>query len=151
MDSLKDTIDISVSLRYGKRILMTAKNIDFRKIKDEDFLEIIDYDPFKKVLMAIGLKEPRIETPIHWLIHHARNEVNAIIQIDDMQLVGQLEKKTPIPEKDYPMGSLEQIKEILRLLSNSKKILINNQSAIFIGSNMKDVEDLLLSTYEEMK
>jgi hypothetical protein len=151
IDLLKNIIDISISLRYGKRILINAKNSDFWKIKDEDFLEIIDYDPFKKVLMAIGLKEPRIETPVHWLIHHARNEVNAIIQIDDVQLVGQLEKKIPLIERDYPMGTLDQIKEILRLLSNSKKILINNQSAIFIGSNMKDAEDLVLCTYEEMK
>ena len=151
IDLLEDIIDISVSLRYGKRILINVKNIDFRKIKAEDFLEIIDYDPFKKVLMVIGFKEPRIETPVHWLIHHARNEVNAIIQIDDVQLVGQLEKKIPRTEKDYPMGSLDQIKEILRLLSNNKKILINNQSAIFIGSNMKDAEDLVLSTCEEMK
>ena len=138
-------------MRYGKRILINAKNIDFMKIKAEDFLEIVDYDPFKKLLLVIGSKEPRIETPIHWLIHHARNEVNAIIQINDGKLVGQLEKKIPRIEKEYPMGTLEQIKEILKILNNSNKVLIKNQSAIFIGYNMKDTEDLVLSTCEEMK
>lgn len=151
IDLLENINDISVSIKYGKRILINVRNIDFSELKAEDFLEIIDYDPFKKVLMAIGLKEPRIETPVHWLIHHARNEVNAIIQIDDIQLVEQLEKKIPRIEKEYPTGSLEQIKEILKILNISKKILINNQNAIFVGSNMKDAEDLVLNTYEEMK
>lgn len=147
----EDIIDISVSLRYGKRMLINAKNIDFSKIKAEDFLEIIDYDPFKKVLLLIGPKEPRIETPVHWLIHHARNEVNAIIQIDDAQLVGQLEKKLPITEKEYPIGSLDQIKEILRKLRDSKKVVIKNQGAIFVGNSMKDAEDLVIRACEELK
>ncbi len=151
IDILKEIVDISVSLKYGKRVLINTKNIDFSEIKAEDFLEIIDYDPLKKVLLVIGLKEPRIETPVHWLIHHARNEVNAIIQIDDVKLVGQLEKKIPLIEKEYPIGTLEQTKEILRMLRNSKKILIKNQSAIFVGNSMKDAEDLVLNACEELK
>jgi len=148
---LKEVINISVSLRYGKRILINAKNIDFSKINAEDFLEIIDYDPFKKVLLVIGNKEPRIDTPNHWFIHHARHEVNAIIQIDDAQLVKKLEKKLPGTENEYPTGTLEQTKEILKILRDSKKMLIKNQSAIFVGNNMKDAEDLVVSTFEELK
>ena len=151
IDILKEIVDISVSLRYGKRVLINAKKIDFSEIKAEDFLEIIDYDPFKKVLLVIGIKEPRIDTPNHWLIHHARNEVNAIIQIDDVKLVGQLEKKIPLTEIEYPIGTLEQTKEILRMLRNSKKILIKNQSAIFVGNSMKDAEYLVLNACEELK
>lgn len=151
IDLLKDIFEISISMKYGKRILINAKDSDFSEIKADDFLEIVDYDPLKKVLLVMGLKEPRIDTPIHWLIHHARDEVKAIIQIDSEQLVGQFEKKLPITEKEYPIGTLEQAKGILRKLRDSKKVVIKNQGLIFVGTSMKDVEDSVVKTCEELK
>ena len=140
-----------VSMRYLKRMLINADNCDFKEIKQEDFLEIVDYDPLKKVVLVIGPKEPRIETPIHWLIHNARTEVNTVVQINDKALAEKLEKKLPTTEKEYPSGTLEQAKEILRNLRNSKVVVIKNQGILFVGDNTKEAEDLVLKMFEEVR
>ena len=146
-----ENIDKTImSLSYGKRILINANNTKFGDIKQKDILEIVDYDPVKKVLLIMGPKEPYIDTSIHWLIHHARNEVNAIIQLYDIK-TEKLVNTIPITEKEYPIGSLEQAKEILKCLRNSKIVIIKNQGMMFVGCNVKEVEDLLLKNLEELK
>ena len=146
-----DLSDTIVSLRYGKRVLINTDYVNFGELKQKDFLEIVDYDPLKKVLLTMGAKEPRVETPVHWLIHHARDEVNAVIQINDVKLAGQLEKKLPITEKEFPVGSLEMAKEILRNLRNSNRVVIKNQGVLFMAGSIKGVEGLILKTLEELK
>jgi ribulose-5-phosphate 4-epimerase/fuculose-1-phosphate aldolase len=151
LDFFKKMNQIIFSLRYIKRVLINADESDFKDIKKEDFLEIIDYDPLKKVILLMGPKEPRIETPIHWLIHYSRIEINAVIQINDEKLAKKLDKKFPRTEKDFPTGSLEQAKEILRNLRNSKIVVIKNQGVLFVGNNTKDAENLIIKTFEELK
>jgi len=151
LDFFNQLNQIIFSLRYIKRVLINADESNFKDIKKEDFLEIIDYDPLKKVILLIGPKEPRIETPIHWLIHNSRIEINAVIQINDGELAEKFEKKFPTTEKDFPIGSLEQAKEILRNLRNSKIVVIKNQSVLFVGNNTKDAENLIIKTFEELK
>ena len=133
--------DIVISQRYGKRILINSFNKDEDEIRDT-FLEIVDYDPIKKVLLVMGPNEPRIETPLHWFIHHARTEVNAVVQINDKELCEKL-KKGPETQKDYSVVTLEQIKEVLKYLRDSKKVIIKNQGVIFVGNNLKEVEKLI--------
>ena len=151
LDFFETVNDMIVSLRYGKRVLITADNTDLREIKQEDFLEIVDYDPLKKVLLAMGPKKPRVDTSIHWLIHHSRDEINAAIQLNDKMLTEKLVKKIPATKKEYPAGTLEQAKEVLKGLRNSKRIVIKNQGVLFVGNSIKDVEDLVLKTCEELK
>ena len=105
----------------------------------------------REFILAIGPKEPRIETPAHWFIHHARNEVNAVIQINDVKYAEKLEKKLPTTEKEYPVGTLEQIKEILKCLRDSKAVIVKNQGILFIGNTLEDAENLTLKTHGELK
>ncbi len=150
-DFLKKIDQILISIRYIKRVLINANKINFENIKQEDFIEIVDYDPLKKVILLIGIKEPRIETPIHWLIHNSRTEINAVIQINDEKLSEKLEKKFPTTEKDFPSGTLDQAKEILRILRNSKIVVIKNQGILFVGNNIKEAENLIITTFGELK
>jgi len=151
LDVLKKIDQIIFSMRYIKRVLILADKINFKEIKQEDFLEIVDYDPLKKVILLIGLKEPRVETPIHWMIYNSRIEINAIIQINSGILSEKLEKKFPTTEKDFPAGTLEQAKEILRNLRNSKIVVIKNQGVLFVANSQKEVEDTVLRTFEDLK
>ena len=64
-DLLKDRTGV-ISLGYGKRILVNANHVDLGDLKREDILEIVDYNPVKKIVLAIGQKEPCIETSVHW-------------------------------------------------------------------------------------
>ena len=141
---------MSISLRYGRRVLINAKYSNIKETKKEDFLEIIDYDPSRKVLLVIGSGEPKVETPLHWFIHHAREDVNAVIMINDVKLNEKL-SNIPITEKEYPIWSFEQVKETLKLLRENKNIVIRNQGVLFAGKGLKETEDLFFNVFEELK
>jgi hypothetical protein len=140
-----------ISHRYGKRVLINSEVEDFSCIKHEELIEIVDYDPLKNTLLVIGPVEPALETPVHWMIHHARNEINAVIQLNEKHLAEKLSNKFSTTEHDYPVGSIDQIKEILKGLRDSKIVIIKNQSVLFVGKSLKDVEELIIKTVGESK
>lgn len=142
---------IIISFKFGKRVLINADDTNIKDLKRKDFLEIIDYDPLKKVMLLMGSKTPRINSSVHWLIHHARSEINAVIQINDSNLAEKLENKLPITEKNYPAGTLELAKEVLKLLRNTKKIIIREEGVLFVGNSIEDLEEQTLKILEESK
>ncbi len=145
---LKETTGI-ISLGYGKRMIIPGNDFKLDELKREDFLEIVDYDPVKKIFLAIGRNQPCIETPVHWLIHHARNDINAIIQLNGENVIKKLSKKFPVTEKDCPSGTLDLAKEILKLLRANKNIIIKDTGALFVGANIKEVEKFVLKALGE--
>jgi len=148
---LLENATATISFSYGKRMLINGNVKDFGNVKREELLEIADYDPIKKILLILGPIEPRVETPVHWMVHHARDDVNAAIQINGKNIVEKFGKKMPETEKDYPAGTLDQAKEILKSLRNSKRVTIKNQGVLFVGSSCKEIEDLALKTHGELK
>ena len=142
---------IFISHRYGKRVLINSEVEDFSCIKHEELIEVIDFDPFKNTLLAIGPVEPVLETPVHWMIQHARSEVNAIIQLNDSLLADELSTDYPSTKHNHSIGSIEQIKEVLKALKGSKIAIIKNHGALFVGKSLKDVEELIIKTVGELK
>ncbi len=140
-----------MSIGYGRRILITGNIKDYKNIKREEMLEVADYDPVKRNLLILGPTEPKLETPIHWMIHNARNEVNAIIQINSSSLEEKLRGKYPSTEKEYLPGTFELIMEILKKLRDGKIVVIKGQGALFVGRNINDVEKLVVDTCEGLK
>ncbi len=132
-----------LSLDYGKRLLINAKNADLKKITQSDVVEIVDYDPLKNIMMVIGLNDPTIETPVHWIIQKARQDVNAILQINSTTLYEKFRHTLPATEKDTKPGTLERAMDILRTLQKGKTILIKNEGIIFVGLNGKEILDTL--------
>jgi ribulose-5-phosphate 4-epimerase/fuculose-1-phosphate aldolase len=140
-----------ISLSYGKRVLINGNVEDISNIKRKELFEIVDYDPVKNNLLIIGVTEPRLETPVHWMIHHARSDVNIVIQINNLELVEKLQKKIVETEKDYLPGTFDQIKDVLSLLHDNKKLIIKNQGVLFVGNSIKEAEELVVKTVEGVK
>ncbi|UCD14137.1 MAG: class II aldolase/adducin family protein [Thermoplasmatales archaeon] len=140
---MADNKKCSISLAYGKRILINADNVDVEGMSQQDIVEIVDYDPVKNVVLAIGKKHPCIETSVHWLIHHARDDVNAVIQLNGEKVVKKFSKNLPTTKAEYPYGSLELAKEVLKTLRAGKKIVIKNRGCLFVGISLKEVEKMV--------
>jgi len=134
-----------VSLRYGRRLLVNGNTDDLGEINE--FLEIVDYDPVKKIILIMGSKNPPVDAPIHWLIHHARDDINAVVSLDGERLAERFTGKLPATEKEEPSGTLELAKEILKTLRAGKSIIIKNKGVLFVGSSLKEVENLILKAY----
>jgi len=132
-----------ISIDYGKRLLINAKNIDVKNMKQQDVVEIVDYDPLKNIMMVIGPKDPCLETPVHWIVQKARHDVNALLQINSTTLFEKLKGTLPSTEKETQPNSLDRAKEILKTLRTGKTILIKNQGILFVGINLKEIQDTL--------
>ena len=143
--------DCCMSVTYGKRILIHAQEINIESMSHHDFIEIIDYDPLKNIILAMGEKYPHIDTLNHWLIHRARYDVNAIIQLNGEQIVNQFLNKFPTTNKEYSSGSLELSKEVLKTLRTKNQIIIKNRGVLFAGLSIKKVEDLISKSFGELK
>src|SRR4030042_721198 len=128
-----------LSLDYGKRLLINATNVDITKITQQDIVEIVDYDPLKNIMMVIGLNDPTVETPVHWIIQKARHDVNAVLQINSPSVFERFQTILPVTEKETQPGTLERAKEILRTLRNGKTILIKNEGILFVGMTAKEI------------
>ncbi len=141
--------DVILSFKYGKRVLINAEDTKIKELKQEDFLEVVDYDPLKKIQLLIGSKYPKVDTSIHWMIHHARDEINIVLQINDKTLSEKLNFRST--EKIFPQGTLEQAKEILRMLNKSKKIIIKDQGILMTGKDTSELKEMLIKTFEELR
>ncbi len=146
---MKDIENYCISITYGKRILVNTKHSNIEKINQQDFIEIVDYDPLKNIILAMGKKYPCIDTPIHWLIHHARDDVNVIIQFSGEGIVRKFLSNFSVTKEYHPPGTLELAKEVLKTLRSSKKIIIKNIGVLFVGISIKEVEDMIVKAYEE--
>ena len=132
-----------ISIRYGKRILINgSNNSKFSEI--ENFLEVVDYDPVKNIVLVIGPALPYRETPIHCLIQNARRGVNSIIQINSKKIFEKLNCniQNQIEEKN---NYLEYAKDILTILRENNFVMIKDKGIIVVGKNIFDSKQNLFS------
>jgi len=126
----------NISVRYGKRMVITATNSDLGNLSDEDFVEVVDYNPATNVAMVIGLKEPSRETPMHWLLY-SRQEINAIIHTH------KIFDNAPTTLHEKPAGSLELAFEALKIIGNNKLINLKNHGSIAVGETLKEAMEVI--------
>jgi len=145
---LTDTETAVISVDYGKRLLINAKNVNVKKMTQQDVVEIVDYDPLKNIMMVIGPKDPTTETPVHWIVQKARQDINALLQINSTGLVTKINKSLPMTENSTSSASLECAKDILKTLRNGKTILLKDEGILFAGINTKEIDDALRTHLE---
>ena len=120
----------NISVRYGKRMIITASGTDLGNLKNEDFVEVVDYNISSNIALVIGLKKPSIETPMHWLIYR-KPDVNAIIHVHKFF------ESAPTTENYAPPGSVELAMEALKALKNANLINLKNHGSLAVGINLK--------------
>lgn len=139
-----------ISVDYGRRLLINAKQSGVKTITQQDVVEIVDYDPLKNIMMVIGPKDPTLDAPVHWIVQKARQDINALLQINSITLFKRFQTKLPTTENTPPAASLEQAKEILKTLQKGKTILIKEKGIVFAGININEIQHAL-RTYLEVR
>ena len=137
-----------LSLKFGKRLLINSNQTDFRNIQPEDLVEIVDYDPLKNIALVIGKNEPSVETPVHWIIQNAREDINAILQLENQRLAQQSADKYPQAIKERPEKILDHAKGILKTIRMSKHIILKNQGIMLSGIHLQEIEESLAEILE---
>jgi len=135
----------SISLRYGKRILINGEDVDLSSMRQDDIIEIVDYDPSKNIVLAIGKKDPCIETPVHWLIQRARDDINTVFMLNNKIFPKKFSRQFPSTDDKSIPGSIDLAKQILKALRNNKVILIKNRGILFAEFNLNLMEKSILN------
>jgi len=126
----------NISVRYGKRMIITATNSDLGNLSNDDFVEVIDYNPATNIAMVIGTKKPSRETPMHWLLY-SRDDINAIIHTH------KIFDGIPTTKEEKPAGSLELAFEALKTIGNNKLINLKNHGSIAVGRTLQEAMEVI--------
>jgi hypothetical protein len=135
--------DIIISLKFGKRIIINRKNSNLKKMKLDDFIEIVDYNPIKKLFLNIGKYEPDFNMTYHWIIQNARKEINILIQLNSKLLINKFIKKKIENEKQINEDSIEIAKDILTKFRTNNIAYLKNYGIFIIGYNINDIENII--------
>ena len=150
--NLKIDENIIISVKYGKRIVINSKNSNLKKIKIDDFIEIVDYNPIKKLFLIIGVHEPDFNMTLHWIIQNARKKENLLVQLNSNLLINRIIKKKKYgKEKQIPYNSIEIAKDILIKLRTSNTAYIENFGIFIIGNSINDIEIIINKLIEDVK
>jgi len=133
---------VLISYDYGRRLLVTAEHADAKNLRQEDIVEIVEYNPLKDIMMIIGPKDPCTDAPVQWMIQKARHDINITLQVNNPGLNDALPDTVPKVPDPLPTQTIEKAKVLLRALQKSP-VIGTPTGILIIGVNAKVIEQLL--------
>jgi hypothetical protein len=104
----------SASVRFAKGFLVTVEGA-YNSFKNDDVIEIADYDPVRYTILAIGIREPSFYTPLHWITYKTQPGSNAVLTV----LVDNVPENVPAIETQFLSGSLQEAMEAGKALKDA--------------------------------
>lgn len=135
--------DIIISIKFGKRIVINCKNSNLKHIKPEDFIEIVDYNPVKKIFLSIGPNQPDFDMTFHWLVQNARKEINILVQLKSNLLINNIKYNNLKNEKQINDKAIEIAKDILIKFRTDNPIYLEKYGLFVIGNSFNDIEKII--------
>jgi len=146
----KSECDALMSMSYGKRVIINTPSHPINHLSKDAFIEIVEYDPINNILLYIGPTKPHFLTPLHWLIHHAKPQMTALVFIETM------EQKIQLPQKLYetvPRGRtiLDTSKTVLKSLQKKPIIHIQETGVLITGETIEMIKERIFQDMGERK
>lgn len=133
----------SMSLSFAKRLITTNDSMTLDRIQPGDIVEIVDYDPIKDIFVLMGKTTPGSFANTHWLVQRAREDVQIVLLLFDEVVSSFQLNQVPETKKEYPIGTLDLTKEILRTLKTSSMTKIKNQGLIITSKSFQELEQII--------
>jgi ribulose-5-phosphate 4-epimerase/fuculose-1-phosphate aldolase len=140
-----------LSARYGKRIVITTGGAALGALKDTDFVEIVDYDPSRNRCLLMGKAEPTMDAAVHWLIYNNREEVGAILHVQDPIVIEVNEATRMFPESraEKLPGPVEVAVEALKLLRKSSYCVVRGHGCFAVAKTPEAALALAMRAREQ--
>jgi hypothetical protein len=101
-------VPASISLRTAQGFVITSTGEGEFGHSEENVVEVREYDPVRHSCLAIGLTEPGIDTPVHWMAYRTDEQARAAAFVratDCREGVGYITRR-------HPRGSFQEALEI---------------------------------------
>jgi hypothetical protein len=145
---LTDTIQLTMSTCYGKRVIINSDDTPINRLSCSDFIEIVDYDPVRNILLFIGPKSPHDITPLHWIIHHAKPEIVSLVILHDETNSLQV-SRTLCQTISNGKTLVDTAKTILRALQKKPIIVIENKGVLITGDSPERIKETIYQCLEK--
>ena len=135
--------DVTLAAGYGKRMIITKRNLDIAHIERTDILEVVDVDPVKKTILFFGPMNPPMIAPLLFMIPYAKKEVQFLISFS----VNEEKVKENVFDslKHIPCKTtfLEMLSEVLKTLQQDTSMMIDEKVVIMTAESLQQMEKTL--------
>lgn len=143
---LTENMTLTMSAYFGKRIIINTTEVPMNKLSRNDFIEIVDVDPVKKIILFIGPKQPHEITPLHWIVHRAKPQiVTTVMILDETNSLHHPKIKNQTIHEENTL--FDTAKRILKTLQKTSVIPIENKGVFIAGNSFDDVKKQSITTW----
>ena len=144
--------NISIRLKENQFIITGSATGKFRKLTNQHYTKVIDYDLEKNSLTALGPIIASSESLTHAAIYENDKNINSVIHIHNLEMWKKLMDKIPTTNKSVEHGTSALANEIMRLFDETdladQKILVmagHEEGIITFGKDLNEAENVLFN------
>jgi L-fuculose-phosphate aldolase len=141
-----------LSVRFGRRVVITTAGADLGLLSSNDFVEVVDFDFSRVLAVIIGSNPPSPELPLHWLIYNAFDDIQAVVQTCDEEVLKLAKKRNDLPQTQerQPCGSFELARETLKVLRHGKHVILKQHGIISVGNTLDEAYKETIECHQTM-
>ena len=140
----------NLSSRTLNGFIITATKSKLEQLTPEDFVEIINCDLDGGKVYARGIKNPSSETLLHCAIYTERRDVGAILHGHCDKIVNADYPWLVYTEREAPAGSIDLVKEVLKVLNNHNFIVLKKHGFISLGRDIDKAGETVLEVLKKI-
>ncbi len=135
---------VSMSMGYAHRVVFTGGGMP-KELSVDNVVEIVDYDPLKQVMMLIGRNPPVSIAALHWMIHHAREDVHAVVCIENTEISKDFIQDMKMTDEisSNMMGTLDSIKTIMKTLGTTNHVRVKKYGVLFVDQSLEHIKKII--------
>jgi len=130
----------SVSLRTAQGFVISSIGDRNGSPSEETVVEVREYDPVRHSCLAIGLMEPGVDTPVHWMAYRTDEMASAAAFVRDS---GRREGVEYVTIR-HPPGSFPEAMEIAALARRSGRPAgMEGRGCLVKAASARELEELV--------
>jgi len=143
----------NLSMRVGNSFLITAAGSNLGQLSSDDFVEILDVDIERKLIRAIGIKDPSSETMLHGSIYQKREDVHVIFHGHNQEILkqcGALGLKST--RQWFPYGTRELVESVCAEMGENEQFLImKDHGFLSFGKTCQQAGNLVIKVLQKIQ
>ncbi len=149
--------NISIRFRKNQFIISGSGTGKFKKLTEEHYALVTDYDVKKNAISSTGSIIASSESLTHAMIYEHASDVHAVMHVHHFKTWKKLLNTLPATAENIEYGTPEMAKEITRLFNEQKlsqhKIFAmagHNEGIVSFGKDLAQAAELLLNEFRDV-
>jgi L-ribulose-5-phosphate 4-epimerase len=149
--------NISIRFRRNQFIISGSGTGKFKKLTEEHYALVTDYDVKKNAISSTGSIIASSESLTHAMIYENASDVHAVMHVHHFKIWKKLLNTLPATADNIEYGTPEMAKEITRLFNEQKlsqhrifAMAGHHEGIVSFGKNLAQAAELLLNEFGDV-